>query len=378
MKKIILFCLIVLTLTFCGCNNKTEEAEAPTTEYEKIEEYTDGFGNRFCDRANRSYLTVFRFVDVNGNIFSEHRVNTQKGVNITFVADDKEGYEFIGWYYYLGQYEDDKACSITVNDSLTYDALYLRHYERTTMYTTTSLNVRTTPEIANDNLVTTVPVNTELVVLDYDEKHTWDLIEYDGARYFVATAFLSTEKTVVAGVDKMLVLDSNFHYYGIWSEAYYHFTPDQWDAKKGLPIGTTRAWQEYLYSRLKDNGVEWWYEIALAQALQESGWNPFNNQDHHIVSWLGSGENKRATFDMGLFSFKDIFWNSAYGEVCDYVANINAYLDRVLKYVKGTNPNDGYAIGLAISQHYTGNYGTYHTRYVEQEVLPRLNLLWKQ
>ena len=374
MKKIILFCLIVLILAFCGCN-KTEDAETPTTEYDnEIEEYTDRFGNRLYDMANRSYLTVFRFVDVNGNIFSEHRVNTRKGVNITFVADDKEGYEFLGWYYYLGQYTNSKECEITVNNSLTYDAVYLRHYERTTMYTTTSLNVRTTPEVADDNLVTTVPVNTELVVLDYDEEHTWDLIEYDGARYFVATAFLSTEKTKVAGVDKMLVLDSNFHYYGVWAGEYYHFTPDQWDAKKGLPIGTTRAWQEYLYSRLKENGVEWWYEIALAQAMQESGWNPYNNINHTIISWMGG----IATYDCGLFSFKELYWNNAYGDIFDYKANINAYLDRVLKYVKGTNPNDGYAVGLAISQHYTGNYGTYHTRYVEQEVLPRLNLLWKQ
>ena len=162
--------------------------------------------------------------------------------------------------------------------------------------------------------------------------------------------------------------------YGIWSGAYWHFTPEQIDAqwagyKTGKPvlqIGTTRAWQRYLYDKLTSIGAGWFYKYAVAQAMQESGFNPLNNVGRTQISWL----NGMATYDCGLYSFKDIYWNPAYGDVCDYHANINAYITRVSPYLAEGEAN----VKLAIAQHYDAYH--YHEEYV-QYVLGRLNELWE-
>ena len=157
-------------------------------------------------------------------------------------------------------------------------------------------------------------------------------------------------------------------YYGIWSGAYWHFTPEQIDAqwsglkpsKPRLPEGTTRAWQRYLYERLSSIGAEHFYKIAVAQAMQESGFNPLNQQGNDAVP------------DKGLFSFRIWYWSSAYGDIYDYRANINAYIARISPYLTDRSEQGIYR---AISQHYQPD-GTIHMDYV-QHVLGRLNELWE-
>lgn len=157
-------------------------------------------------------------------------------------------------------------------------------------------------------------------------------------------------------------------FYGIWTGAYWHFTPEQIDAKwsgyktskPNLPQGTTRAWQKYLYDRLSGIGVEWFYKYAVAQAMQESGFNPLNQQGNDAVP------------DKGLFSFRIWYWNAAYGDVFDYHANINAYVDRVAPYLTDASEQGIYR---AISQHYQPN-GQTNMTYVNQ-VLGRINELWE-
>ena len=159
-----------------------------------------------------------------------------------------------------------------------------------------------------------------------------------------------------------------FKAYGIWTGAYWHFTPEQIDAqwrglktsKPSLPQGTTRAWQSYLYDRLAGIGAEWFYKYAVAQAMQESGFNPLNQQGNDAVP------------DKGLFSFRIYYWNSAYGDVFDYHANINAYVDRIAPYLTDSSEQGIYR---AISQHYQPN-GQTNMTYVNQ-VLGRLNELWE-
>lgn len=159
-----------------------------------------------------------------------------------------------------------------------------------------------------------------------------------------------------------------FKAYGIWTGAYWHFTPEQIDAqwrglktsKPNLPQGTTRAWQSYLYDRLAGIGAEWFFEYAVAQAMQESGFNPLNQQGNDAVP------------DKGLFSFRIYYWNSAYGDVFDYHANINAYVDRIAPYLTDSSEQGIYR---AISQHYQPN-GQTNMTYVNQ-VLGRLNELWE-
>jgi len=161
---------------------------------------------------------------------------------------------------------------------------------------------------------------------------------------------------------------NGFVAYGIWTGQYWHFTPEQIDAqwrglktsKPILPQGTTRDWQSYLYDRLAGIGAEWFYKYAVAQAMQESGFNPLNQQGNDAVP------------DKGLFSFRIWYWNSAYGDVFDYHANINAYIDRIAPYLTDSSEAGIYR---AISQHYQPN-GQTNMTYVNQ-VIGRLNELWE-
>ena len=160
----------------------------------------------------------------------------------------------------------------------------------------------------------------------------------------------------------------SFRYYGIWSGAYWHFTPEQIDAqwsglkpsKPALPTGTTRAWQRYLYERLSSIGAEHFYKIAVAQAMQESGMNPLNQQGNDAVP------------DKGLYSFRVWYWNTAYGDIYDYHANIDAYIARISPYLTDRSEQGIYRV---ISQHYQPD-GTIHMDYVHY-VLGRLNELWE-
>ena len=157
-------------------------------------------------------------------------------------------------------------------------------------------------------------------------------------------------------------------YYGIWSGAYWHFTPEQIDnqwsgykpSKPVLPSGTTRAWQDYLWQRLTEIGAEWFYKYAVAQAMQESGFNPLNQQGNDAIP------------DKGLYSFRIYYWNTAYGDIFDYRANIDAYIARISPYL---NDRSEQGIYRALSQHYQPD-GTIHMDYV-QYVLGRLGELWE-
>jgi hypothetical protein len=159
-----------------------------------------------------------------------------------------------------------------------------------------------------------------------------------------------------------------FTYYGIYSGAYWHFTPEQIDAqwsglkpsKPRLADGTTRAWQRYLYERLSLIGAEWFYRYAVAQAMQESGFNPLNQQGNDAVP------------DKGLYSFRIYYWNASFGDIYDYRANIDAYIVRISPYLTDRSEQGIYR---TISQHYQPD-GTIHMDYV-QHVLGRLNELWE-
>ena len=78
-----------------------------------------------------------------------------------------------------------------------------------------------------------------------------------------------------------------------------------------------RGWQSYLYKKLREtelpsgNILGWdtlapFYEIALMQAKQESGWNVYSNYPKTKVS---SKINGVATYDCGLLQYKDYYWD---------------------------------------------------------------------
>ena len=235
----------------------------------------------------------------------------------------------------------------------------------TTMYTTVALNIRKWPEVCEESWIQILPVNTEVVVLDYAEGHMWEVILYEDIRAFAVSEYLSPTPVEIIAPETP---ESSFTYYGIWSGDYWHFTPEEVDAQwKGLkrskpilPEGTTRAWQRYLYEKLTERGLGWFYKYAVAQAMQESGFNPLNQQGND------------AQPDKGLFSFRIYYWNPAYGDIYDYHANINAYVDRISRYLTDQSEETIY---MALSQHYNPT-GQIHMNYVNY-VLGRLNELWE-
>ena len=252
--------------------------------------------------------------------------------------------------------ENEEETDAETEEPSVYEADYL--YEEITMYSTTSLNIRKGAGIEYE-IYKTVPVNTALTILYYDEGHAWEVVRIDNDNFFVSSDYLSFEPVVVKDQIK---------YYGIWTGAYWHFTPEeidnQWKGMKKskpiLEIGTTRAWQKYLYERLKSINAEWFYKYAVAQAMQESGFNPLNQIGNDSVP------------DKGLFSFRIWYWDNSYGDIYNYHANINAYVARILPFL---NDRSEQGIYRAISQHYQPD-GTIHMDYVNY-VLGRLNELWE-
>ncbi len=230
-------------------------------------------------------------------------------------------------------------------------------------YTSTRVNIRTQPSLVGE-VVTTLDLNSEVKIVDYIDGG-WSSILYNEKLYWIFSKYLSKEP-IIAPEHGVVADSGEFHYYGIWSGEWWHFTPEQIDAqwrglkpsKPALELGTTRAWQKYLYESLCAKGLGWWYKYACAQAMQESGFNPLNN----------------SSTDHGLFSFRERYWNYAYGDIYDYHANINAYIDRIYPYLSNVSPDDTAGIDLALSQHYNPGYGII-MEYVNA-VRGHLNELW--
>lgn len=249
-----------------------------------------------------------------------------------------------------------------------------------TMYTITNVNIRTGASLESP-IITTLYTGKEIQVCEVGNDE-WAVVILDEQYYYINKNFISdtppateppatmaptaapTQPSTTPPPSTPVNKTDAFHYYGIYTSQYWHFTPEQIDAqwagyksyKPALPNGTTRAWQAYLYQKLSERGFGWWYTYACAQAMQESGFNPL--ADNGV--------------DYGLFSFRLRYWDSSYGSVYDYKANINAYVDRIANYLIGvTTDKDIY---MALSQHYLPD-GQLHMNYVNA-VLARLNELW--
>lgn len=103
-------------------------------------------------------------------------------------------------------------------------------------------------------------------------------------------------------------------------------------------------WQWYLYGRLADRGLEWWYPYAVCQIYQESNWN----------QWSTNGR------DHGLCQFKGIYWDGwaqAAGipgaDIWDVYAQLTVYV-----WMMGNNlAVAGGNVGQALSLYYLGYAG---------------------
>lgn len=111
----------------------------------------------------------------------------------------------------------------------------------------------------------------------------------------------------------------------------------------------------FLYEKLCERGLSWWYPYALCQAYQESKF------DIYAV-------NQQNREDKGLFQYKERYWHAVsnrYGvggsDIFDPYAQIIVYVGQVAERMP-LRAND---VWYVLSDHYTGCYG-YSQEYVNQ------------
>lgn len=103
----------------------------------------------------------------------------------------------------------------------------------------------------------------------------------------------------------------------------------------------------YLQDKLIENDIEYWYQYALAQCFQESSFN-----DH---------AEARNGLDKGLFQYRITYWDFTRGDIFDYHAQIDRYVEEVRR-----RRSAGCSIWETISRHKTSDYGLYDETYVNQ------------
>ena len=112
---------------------------------------------------------------------------------------------------------------------------------------------------------------------------------------------------------------------------------------------------EFLYKKLDERGLSWWYTYALCQAYQESKFNIY-------------AVNQQNFEDKGLFQYKERYWHAVshrYGvggsDICDPYAQITVYVGQIAERM----PHRANDVWYILSDHYTGCYG-YSQEYVNQ------------
>lgn len=120
--------------------------------------------------------------------------------------------------------------------------------------------------------------------------------------------------------------------------------------------------QEYLYHRLCDYYIEWFFPYAIAQACQESEFDIYN-----VTNGL----------DHGLYQYRITYWKEKaqrYGfndpDIFNPYVQIDIYVQEMQKRI------NVYGLDLyeTISRHFTSDYGTYNAEYVD-DVMERFETL---
>ena len=109
-------------------------------------------------------------------------------------------------------------------------------------------------------------------------------------------------------------------------------------------------WQWYLYGKLEQFGIAWFYHYAICQIWQESRWN----------QWSTNG------VDHGLTQQKGVYWETRAAQagipgadIWDPYAQIHVYVWQMAQYLAAAN----YSVEGALSIYYLG-YAGYAGEYV--------------
>ena len=104
--------------------------------------------------------------------------------------------------------------------------------------------------------------------------------------------------------------------------------------------------QEYLYQRLCEANIGWFYHYAILIAYQESRFDFYAvNQKNHL--------------DMGLFQYRSTYWS--YGDIFNPYDQINVFTIQMMQ-----RANVGCSVAEMISRHKTSDWGSYDQEYVNQ------------
>lgn len=98
--------------------------------------------------------------------------------------------------------------------------------------------------------------------------------------------------------------------------------------------------QQTLWEHLNAAGIGYWYTGALAQMMQESGGDPM------IV-------NPTNGIDMGLYQYREPFWDYSRGDIFDPEAQIALYVEETAARI-----NAGLTVDEVISRHNTSDFVT--------------------
>lgn len=104
------------------------------------------------------------------------------------------------------------------------------------------------------------------------------------------------------------------------------------------------AIQEYLYTQLCNNGIEWFFPYALCIAYQESSFNIY-------------AENKNG-LDKGLFQFRITYWGE--GDIFNPYTQIDVFTRLMVN-----RANMGCTVSDMISRHNQSDFGSYCQEYVD-------------
>ena len=347
-----MICGIIIPFTF---ESEKAEPNTKTTEYNEssfapyserdgwgFAKYKNKFDSLFDYFADKQYIITVKAVDWNMEVISTElsSASIHKAYEkVLYEVTEIDGYTFDGWYDETGKVSDDLSYEHTVIGDKLLTAKYIKEPVITTMYSTTGLNVRVTPDLGGE-IVTTVPANYAFKVIDHDDENIWDMVEYEGARYFVAREFLSREKTVYATSSYVsnnynsVYLDSEYKYYIVGGAT------------------VSEEIEQFLYSELKKRGITQWYYNALRQVFGESRFNVY-------------AENKNG-LDKGLLQYRTgryigdySFWRNKckqYGlnentSIFDWRAQIVIYAGDVQRRIAS-----GFSERQIISRHMSGDY----------------------
>lgn len=112
--------------------------------------------------------------------------------------------------------------------------------------------------------------------------------------------------------------------------------------------------QRWIYNRLCENGIEYWFETMLCQMYQESRF------DYHAVSADGR--------DHGILQYRLEYWAETckqYGydgaDIYDPYVQVAIYIEQTKNRI-----NQGLSGNEVVSRHKTSDYGVYDQVYVDQ------------